>query len=31
MGVGLVVSLLVIASTLPFLGRITRTQNARFE
>jgi predicted lysophospholipase L1 biosynthesis ABC-type transport system permease subunit len=31
MGVGLVVSLLVIGSTLPFLGRITRTQNARFE
>jgi hypothetical protein len=31
MGAGLVVSLLIIASTLPFLGRITRTQSARFE
>lgn len=28
---GLAASLLVIASTLPFLGRITRTENARFE
>lgn len=31
MGVGLVVAVLVIASTLPLLGRITRTENARFE
>lgn len=31
MGAGVVASLLVIASTLPFLGRITRTENARFE
>jgi hypothetical protein len=31
MGSGLIVSLLVIASALPLLGRITRTENARFE
>jgi ABC-type lipoprotein release transport system permease subunit len=31
MGAGLLVSLLLIAGTLPFLGRITRPENARFE
>ncbi|HEV2639622.1 MAG TPA: FtsX-like permease family protein [Actinocrinis sp.] len=31
MGAGLVVSLALIAGTLPFLGRITRPENARFE
>ena len=31
MGVGLVGSLLLIVGTLPFLGRITKSENARFE
>jgi ABC-type lipoprotein release transport system permease subunit len=31
MGLGLVASLVMIAGTLPFLSRITRSENARFE